>query len=105
MSGIASFLSSSGGTHAMNFSHDAYSTPDNARHHFWWRISIVPLFAAFRKRDEKSHRRDHQPGNLPFISRVTGSGNGRNIGAGKLAHRMQPCLRGDPIDESFCDEI
>src|SRR6476469_5942951 len=76
MSGIASFLSSSGGTHAMNFSHDAYSTPDNARHHFWWRISIVPLFAAFRKRDEKSQRRDHQPGNLPFISCVTGSGNG-----------------------------
>jgi hypothetical protein len=31
-------------------------------------------FAAYRKRDEKSQRRDHQPGNLPFISCVTGSG-------------------------------
>jgi hypothetical protein len=31
-------------------------------------------FAAYRKRDEKSQRRDDQPGNLPFINCVTGSG-------------------------------
>ena len=34
MSGIASFLSSCGETHAMIVAHDACSTPDNARHHF-----------------------------------------------------------------------
>jgi hypothetical protein len=31
-------------------------------------------FAAYRKRDEKSQRRDDQTGNLPFINCVTGSG-------------------------------
>ena len=31
-------------------------------------------FAAYRKRDEKSQRRDDQTGNLPFINYVTGSG-------------------------------
>jgi hypothetical protein len=31
-------------------------------------------FAAYRKRDEKSQHRDDQPGNLPFINCLTGSG-------------------------------
>ena len=35
-----------------------------------------PHFAAYRKRDEKSQRRDYQPGNMPFMSCVTVSGRG-----------------------------
>jgi len=64
----------------MNVAHDAVgricSMPDNARHQFFVANLNRPRFAAYRKRDEKSRRRDYQLRNLPFISCVTGSGRG-----------------------------
>ena len=60
----------------MNVAHDAWSTPDNARVVILVANLNRPRFAAYRKRDEKSQRRDDQPGNLLFISCVTGSGRG-----------------------------
>ena len=83
----------------MNVAHDAVgricSMPDNARHQFFVANLNRPRFAAYRKRDEKSRRRDYQLGNLPFISCVTRSGREQNINATKLAHAMQPSLRCD----------
>jgi hypothetical protein len=74
MSGIASFLSSPGGTHTIEFPSLRLFNSRQRASSFLVANLNRRRFAAYRKRDEKSQRRDDQTGNLPFINRVTGSG-------------------------------